>query len=119
MKRGPSGGSPPNSHWHLHFAFPFPRVIVTVRTSRPRLACALSAWRLQKQKPAAIPPRRPRSPLTAGGMIPFNPAVAAEVRALIQGAEDSTFDPIYRELSQVILQHQLPTPTVDKLSVLR
>ncbi|AQL05580.1 transcription regulator [Zea mays] len=33
-------------------------------------------------------------------MIPFNPAVAAEVRALIQGVEDSTFDPIYRELSQ-------------------
>jgi hypothetical protein len=52
-------------------------------------------------------------------MIPFNPAVSAEVRALIQGAEDSTFDPIYRELSQVILQHQLRTPTVDKLSVLR
>jgi len=35
-------------------------------------------------------------------MIPFNPAVAAEVRALIQGAEDSTFDPIYRELSQLV-----------------
>ncbi|RLN39514.1 hypothetical protein C2845_PM01G21230 [Panicum miliaceum] len=34
-------------------------------------------------------------------MIPFNPAVAAEVRALIQGADESTFDPIYRELCQL------------------
>uniref|UniRef100_A0A0A8XPL9 CCR4-NOT transcription complex subunit 1 HEAT repeat domain-containing protein n=1 Tax=Arundo donax TaxID=35708 RepID=A0A0A8XPL9_ARUDO len=34
-------------------------------------------------------------------MTPFNPAVAAEVRALIQGAEDSTFDSIYRELCQL------------------
>ncbi|KAF8697905.1 hypothetical protein HU200_035402 [Digitaria exilis] len=34
-------------------------------------------------------------------MIPFNPAVAAEVRALIQGADDSTFDPTYRELCQL------------------
>nr|CAB3495279.1 unnamed protein product [Digitaria exilis] len=43
-------------------------------------------------------------------MIPFNPAVAAEVRALIQGADDSTFDPTYRELCQVTLQHLLPSP---------
>ncbi|XP_034575639.1 uncharacterized protein [Setaria viridis] len=34
-------------------------------------------------------------------MIPFNPAVAAEVRSLIQGADESTFDPIYRELCQL------------------
>ena len=43
-------------------------------------------------------------------MIPFNPAVAAEVRALIQGADESTFDPIYRELCQVTLQLLLPSP---------
>jgi CCR4-NOT transcription complex subunit 1 len=34
-------------------------------------------------------------------MIPFNPAVAAEVRALIQGADDATSDSICRELCQV------------------
>ncbi|XP_062201118.1 uncharacterized protein LOC133903692 isoform X2 [Phragmites australis] len=34
-------------------------------------------------------------------MIPFNPAVAAEVRALIQGADELTFDSIYRELCQL------------------
>ncbi|XP_062205575.1 uncharacterized protein LOC133907537 isoform X2 [Phragmites australis] len=34
-------------------------------------------------------------------MIPFSPAVAAEVRALIQGADGSTFDSIYRELCQL------------------
>ncbi|KAL6906403.1 hypothetical protein ACP4OV_004004 [Aristida adscensionis] len=34
-------------------------------------------------------------------MIPFNPAVAAEVRALIQGADDSAFDSICRELFQL------------------
>ncbi|KAL6642702.1 hypothetical protein ACP70R_020883 [Stipagrostis hirtigluma subsp. patula] len=36
-------------------------------------------------------------------MIPFNPAVAAEVRALIQGADDSAFDSISRELCQVAI----------------
>ncbi|CAL4923781.1 unnamed protein product [Urochloa decumbens] len=34
-------------------------------------------------------------------MVPFNSAVAAEVRALIQGADESTFDSIYRELCQL------------------
>ncbi|KAJ1296292.1 hypothetical protein BS78_01G288700 [Paspalum vaginatum] len=34
-------------------------------------------------------------------MIPFNSAVAAEVRALIQAADDSTLDPICRELCQL------------------
>jgi CCR4-NOT transcription complex subunit 1 len=34
-------------------------------------------------------------------MIPFNPAVAAEVRALIQGADVATSDSICRELCQV------------------
>jgi hypothetical protein len=34
-------------------------------------------------------------------MIPFSSAVAAEVRALVQGADGSTIDSIYRELCQV------------------
>jgi CCR4-NOT transcription complex subunit 1 len=34
-------------------------------------------------------------------MIPFNPAVAAEVRALIQGADDASSESICRELCQV------------------
>jgi hypothetical protein len=34
-------------------------------------------------------------------MIPFNSAVAAEVRSLLQGADDSTLDSVYRELCQV------------------
>ncbi|CAM0956224.1 unnamed protein product [Alopecurus aequalis] len=34
-------------------------------------------------------------------MIPFNYAVAAEVRSLVQGADDSTVDSIYRELCQL------------------
>ncbi|VAH18015.1 unnamed protein product [Triticum turgidum subsp. durum] len=34
-------------------------------------------------------------------MIPFNSAVADEVRSLVQGADDSTVDSIYRELCQL------------------
>jgi CCR4-NOT transcription complex subunit 1 len=34
-------------------------------------------------------------------MIPFNSAVAAEVRSLVQGADDSNIDSIYRELCQL------------------
>ncbi|KQJ97773.1 hypothetical protein BRADI_3g33190v3 [Brachypodium distachyon] len=34
-------------------------------------------------------------------MIPFNSAVAAEVSSLVQGADDSTFQSIYRELCQL------------------
>uniref|UniRef100_A0A452YUI2 Uncharacterized protein n=1 Tax=Aegilops tauschii subsp. strangulata TaxID=200361 RepID=A0A452YUI2_AEGTS len=46
-------------------------------------------------------PGRRRPPFAVREMIPFNSAVADEVRSLVQGADGSTVDSIYRELCQV------------------
>ncbi|KAG8083808.1 hypothetical protein GUJ93_ZPchr0010g10249 [Zizania palustris] len=48
-----------------------------------------------------IPAARRPSPAFAGEMIPFNSAVAAQVRCLVLGVDDFTFDSTHRELCQL------------------